>query len=143
MRPCDLCCHCSSCSAARTRSQIGGHLRQGLAKHWVLTGDEAAWTTEVRYTDRFGVFHRKYASDFNPDLPGVDLDLLYESLTGDVESATILPLPAARWLTSPNDFAAIVMSRGPNELQVEMSSFVTERDLQMTALAIAASEAGR
>ena len=67
-----------------------------------LSWNQAAFTSEVRFTDRVIKFHSAYWNQFyEENIPKVDTDLLYNMITGDWGSPGYLPLPHFRWNFDP------------------------------------------
>ncbi len=88
-----------------------------------LSINEAAYTTEVRWTDRVMRFGKSYADHYaSSALPRAKPDRLYSAVTGDPGDAGYLPLPAVRWGTDPKDIAALV-TRVRGGLRAELYSF--------------------
>lgn len=86
--------------------------------------NEAAYMEEVRWTDRIFAFTKNYANRFaEPPLLRPSPSLLYETLTGDFGDATYLPLPAVRWATFPEHFAALVTDATPDRFAAEIVNF--------------------
>lgn len=67
-----------------------------------LSANKAAYTTEVHFTDRVVKFHSAYWNDFvEVPLPGIDTELLYNMISGDLGSPGYIPLPRFRWGFDP------------------------------------------
>ena len=63
-----------------------------------LSWNKAAYTSEVRFTDRVLKFHSKYWNELAEEpLPSVNTELLYNMVSGDIGDPGFLPLPAVRW----------------------------------------------
>jgi hypothetical protein len=92
-----------------------------------LRYNEAAYTTEVRYTDRIRKFSPNYANLY-ADVPLASLkpDLLYSMLSGDLGSPLYFSQQAVRWVTSPRDFTAWVVESSSSSFAAELYVFGTE-----------------
>lgn len=85
-----------------------------------------AFCEEVRWTDRLLDF-RSFANDYLEEpLPEVRPDFLYRTLTGDPGGALYFPMNAVRWLTRPDDLAALVTDSGSDRLVAELFHFGPE-----------------
>jgi len=92
-----------------------------------LQFNEAAFKEEVRFTDRVFKFHANFANNYlEENVPNLNADLLYSMLTGDFGDASYLPLNAIKWKTEPTDFAALVQSHSPTNLDAMVYHFGTE-----------------
>lgn len=88
-----------------------------------------AYTSEVRFTDRVFAFARLYREDFmfpqampaNAKQP--NLRLLYATATGDRGELGVFPLNAVRWLTPPQDLAALVTHSSRKRFRAELFHF--------------------
>lgn len=99
-----------------------------------LSQDRAAFTTEVRFTDRIVKFHSGYASR-TAETHSLDLKTLYALVTGDDVDPLYVPLPAVRWHTHPTDIAVRVLQAEPQALEAELWLFDgTERTLDVSVL---------
>jgi hypothetical protein len=86
--------------------------------------DRAAYTEEVRWTDRVMAFHSKYALHYmDQKLPRPSLGLLYSSVTGDFGNPLYFPMNAVRWQTPPQDIAAMVIDHSTHGMQAELYHF--------------------
>ncbi len=114
--------------SAYVRAQIGNQVRPledalgDLANSMLV--DREAHTSEVRFTDRVFKFHRKYADLFRPSATGsVNVNVLYEMVTGDYGDPGYLPLPAVRWLTPAGDLAVRVTRNETRRFRAELYGF--------------------
>jgi len=88
-----------------------------------------AYTSEVRFTDRVFAFARLFKEDFmfphavpaNAKQPNTRL--LYATATGDRGEFSVFPLNAVRWLTLPQDIAALVTRSSTKSFEAELFHF--------------------
>ena len=88
-----------------------------------------AYTSEVRFTDRVFAFARLFKEDFmfphavpaNAKQPNTRL--LYATATGDRGDFGVFPLNAVRWLTLPQDIAALVTRSSTKNFEAELFHF--------------------
>ena len=88
----------------------------------------AGYTSEVRYTDRVLRFPALFGSNgmYENALQGFPVpepSLLYATATGDPGNALYFPINAVRWLTPPDDIAALVTKSGQNGFEAEVFHF--------------------
>ncbi len=104
-----------------------------------LSVNFAAYTQEVRYTDRVFRFPMVYEPGWmleaGAPTAGIllwggvvarDLDLiglLYSTVTGDPGSPLYFPLNAVRWRTPPRDIAALVTAAAPDKFSARLYHF--------------------
>ena len=82
-----------------------------------------AFTSEVRWTDRVLAFTRNYARFF-PNAPAqVGWQLLLGSSTGAAGAPFVFPTLAVRWLTPPDDIAALVTDSTGKRFAAELYHF--------------------
>ena len=93
--------------------------------------NQAAFTSEVRFTDRVLKFTARYANTYaDPPIENPRPSLLYETLTGDVVDPLYMPLPGVRWNTSPRDIALLVSTNLPEAFSAELFGFgESEREM--------------
>ncbi|HAN30978.1 MAG TPA: hypothetical protein DCQ06_05220 [Myxococcales bacterium] len=77
--------------------------------------NQAAWTTEVRWTDRILKWPKAYANWYS-DLPKPDVNLLHTMTTGDVGSSALLPVLSPRLKDLPTRRATWVGPEGRQEV---------------------------
>lgn len=86
----------------------------------------AGFTSEIRSTDRVMRFRQFLAKDYQFDeYRGVTIpkhELLYRMITGD-KNAARFPQLAVRWLTPPQDIAALVTQASTDRLEAELFHF--------------------
>ncbi len=86
----------------------------------------AGFTSEVRSTDRVMRFAQFLSQDYKfDDYKGVEIpkhELLYRMVTGDKNSPRF-PQLAVRWLTPPQDIAALVTETSASRLEAELFHF--------------------
>ncbi|KAH8093511.1 hypothetical protein JL720_4647 [Aureococcus anophagefferens] len=99
--------------------------------HRALSYNEAAYTSEVQYTDAAWSLAANYLDHFShadnataPDKAAVDL--LYSMVTGDVSDGRVAPLPAVRWKTHPEHLAALVLRHNATFLSAQLYHFGAE-----------------
>ncbi|MAA79078.1 MAG: hypothetical protein CL916_07430 [Deltaproteobacteria bacterium] len=91
-----------------------------------LSWNQAAYTTEVRFTDRVVKFHSAYWNKFTEaPLPTIDSELLYNMITGDLGSPGYIPLPHFRWDFHPRIVRVHVTTNQSAELYAVSDSDVT------------------
>ncbi|MBV71054.1 MAG: hypothetical protein CMH52_06845 [Myxococcales bacterium] len=89
-----------------------------------LSVDYAAYTSEVRFTDRVFKFHRRYADQFRNVSHGrPDTKLLYQMITGDFGEGIYFPLRAVKWNIAPTDVAVRVHRNRPDAFESELFNF--------------------
>ena len=77
-----------------------------------LSWNQAAYTTEVHFTDRVIKFHSAYWNDYTEEpLSNIDNELLYNMITGDLGSPGYIPLPQFRWNFDPRILRVHVTTR--------------------------------
>jgi hypothetical protein len=117
-----------SVTAAADRTNLVTALRRAAA---ALRLNWAGYTSEVRYTDRVINFSSLF-SRTDSMLPGrsdpkiVDFKAppLYAAVTGDPSQVMgSFPLNAVRWLTSPRDLGALVVSNSATRFGAELYHF--------------------
>jgi len=112
--------------SAAPRGALEWELRQTVD---ALRINFAAYTSEVRYTDRVFTFPRLFGRDmlFAEAVPACstrpDTRLLYATATGDRGNFEFFPLNAVRWLTPPREIAALVTRSGRDRLTAELFHF--------------------
>ena len=108
------------------RRELEAALRESLG---ALRVNFPGFTSEVRSTDRVMRFVQFLAEDYAFDeYKGVTQpkhELLYRMVTGD-KNAPRFPRMAARWLTPPQDIAALVTEAGITRFAAELFHFGTE-----------------
>lgn len=79
-----------------------------------LSRNFAAYTSEVRYTDRVPVWPNRWLhyTGLEPGAKSFDYRVLYQMATGDVDNPDFFPQNAVRWMTPPRDIAALVSETG-------------------------------
>ncbi|MGC4073810.1 MAG: hypothetical protein QM760_15120 [Nibricoccus sp.] len=93
--------------------------------------NKPAFTSEVRFTDRaFRLTPWYFNTVVQRPLPVPNTRLLYNTLTGDPTKWFASRLPAVRWLTPPQDLAALVVSTGKAQFAAELYHF-GDRDRPM------------
>ncbi|MFB3904632.1 MAG: hypothetical protein ACE15E_14375, partial [Acidobacteriota bacterium] len=119
-----------SASAGADRTSLVAALRQAVA---ALRINWTGYTSEVRYTDRVLSFNSLFSRTDNM-LPGrsdpsiVEFKALpvYAAVTGDPSQVMgSFPLNAVRWITSPRDLAALVVSHSSSRFSSELYHFGT------------------
>jgi|GEM_PF-1784804 len=86
--------------------------------------NRAAYTSEVRWTDRVFRFPSAYLESFlKEELPLPNTRLLYETLTGDPSTWVGCRLAAVRWRTPPENIAALVTGTGRTGFRAELYHF--------------------
>ena len=86
----------------RITGEDDGWIEQLASTANALSWNQAAYTTEVHFTDRVVKFHSAYWNDFaESPLPSIDTTLLYNMITGDLGSHGYIPLPQFRWGFDP------------------------------------------
>ncbi len=100
--------------------------------------NRAAYTSEVRYTDRIRKFSANYANEFaDTPISSFDHRLLYEMLSGDVGDPLYYPQQTVRWVTTPRDYAALVTESSRTALRADVFVFdEAERDVGVTLMAL-------
>lgn len=88
-----------------------------------LSMNKPMFTTEVRSTDRVYRYIAGYYSHFIDGLTTPDTRLIYATLTGDTTTWVGSRLPAVKWLTSANDFAALVQAFTTNHFKAQVFHF--------------------
>ncbi len=89
-----------------------------------LSMNRAAFTTEVRATDRAFSFTAAYLNTFvEPKLPVPDTRTVLRAVGGETGSAPGARSATVRWLTPPRDIAALVKKAGPRELEAQLYNF--------------------
>ncbi len=108
------------------RRELETALRESLA---ALRVNFPGFTSEVRSTDRVMRFVQFLSEDYAfDDYKGVTQpkhELLYRMVTGD-KNAPRFPQMAVRWLTPPQDIAALVTEAGTRRLEAELFHFGKE-----------------
>jgi hypothetical protein len=105
------------------------------------------YTSEVRYTDRVLKFPSLFAPGMMPLPEGTPAikrpnpELLYSLATGDPGNARYFPLAAVRWLTPPQDIAAMVTETGKDRFVAELYHFGQEPRAMKAELYLLAPEA--
>lgn len=89
--------------------------------------NKAAYTSEVRWTDRVLNFNERWGRlgnqwDWASPLPSV----LYSSATGDPGDALHFPMNAVRWLTNSRKIAALVTESATDRFAAELYHFGDE-----------------
>ncbi len=111
---------------AAGRRELEAALRESLA---ALRVNFAGFTSEVRSTDRVMRFVQFLAEDYAfDDYKGViqpKHELLYRMVTGD-KNAPRFPQMAVRWLTPPQDIAALATEASTTRLAAELFHFGEE-----------------
>ncbi len=117
-----------SAAAGEDRAKLAAAFSQAAA---ALRINWAGYTSEVRYTDRVNNFSSLF-SRTDSMLPGRSdpkiLDFkslpLYAAVTGDPSQVMgSFPLNAVRWLTSPRDLGALVVSSSSRRFGAELYHF--------------------
>lgn len=86
--------------------------------------DCAAYTKEVRWTDRIMDFHSRYLMKYmDKPMPRPNLNLLYNSVTGDFGNPMYFPMNAVRWETVPHHIATLVTDHDTEGLKAELYHF--------------------
>ncbi|MEM7656831.1 MAG: hypothetical protein AAF399_11935 [Bacteroidota bacterium] len=100
-------------------------LEQEIAKNvQSLSMNQAAFTHDVRWTDRVFRFHRNFLNHFLAEpLPTLDTDALFAILTGHVGNSLYFPIHALRWGIEARKFAALVKEANSTQLVAEVFSF--------------------
>lgn len=115
---------------ASGRRELEAALRESAA---ALRVNFAGFTSEVRSTDRVVRFIQFFSEDYQFDeYKGVTQpkhELLYRMVTGD-KNAPRFPQMAVRWMTPPQDMAALVTEASTARLEAELFHFgLTARSL--------------
>ncbi len=97
-----------------------------------LRQNYAAFTDEVRWTDRVFRFHAIFLNDFlESPIPSFDPHFLFSTLTGNVGNALYFPLNAVRWHTEPTEIAILVTRVHAQFFQAELFHFgASEREIE-------------
>src|SRR5687767_12415276 len=110
-------------SDADGRRELVSALRESAA---ALRVNSPGFTSEVRSTDRVMRFVQFFSEDYQFDnYKGVTQpkhELLYRMVTGDA-NAPRFPQMAVRWLTPPQDIAALVTQANQTQLSAELFHF--------------------
>lgn len=85
--------------------------------------DKAAYTDEVRWTDRAFHFHTLYGQIPSGLAPRHSAGSLYKTVTGDFGNPLYFPMNAVRWKTPAKDIAALVTDHSTKHLQAELFHF--------------------
>lgn len=112
------------------RAALEADLAQQLA---VFQRDEAAYTSEVLWTDRLFSFHKFYLKFFEGDPPQYRSHFLFSMLTGHIGDALYFPINAVKWNTPSREFAAMVTDNQIDRFSADIFHFGKEaRDLSAT-----------
>lgn len=89
-----------------------------------LSFNRAAYTTEVRATDRAFDFTAAYLNAYaEPKLPVPDTRLAYSAASGEVGTSQGARFAAVRWLTPARNIAALVKTATPREVEALLYNF--------------------